>query len=64
MPISNHSPRDKRQRERAQKERQQEKEEKRRLRKEQKVARAAGADPGEDPDLIGIVAGPQPVESK
>lgn len=50
----------KRARERSKQERQQEKDEKRLIRKEQKKQRSDAAIDGEDPDLIGIVPGPQP----
>jgi len=50
---------EKRNRERAQKERHEEKLAERLLRKEQKKDRLAAAEVGIDPDLIGIVAGPQ-----
>ncbi len=50
----------KRRRERAKKEKQKAKAERRALRKEQKAQKSAlPHDLGEDPDLIGIVAGPQ-----
>ncbi len=50
----------KRNRERAQKEKQQEKQEKRALRKEQKKGQNELLDDdGIDPDLIGIIPGPQ-----
>ena len=50
----------KRRRERAKKEKQKAKAERRALRKEQKAQKSAiPRDHGEDPDLIGIVAGPQ-----
>jgi len=50
----------KRQKERNRQEQQQAKAERRKLRREEKGARTPGA-PGEDPDLAGIVPGPQPV---
>jgi hypothetical protein len=50
----------KRSREMAKRERQQEKREDRARRKEQRANRAALVAAGQDPDLIGIVAGPQP----
>ena len=50
----------KRNRERAQKERAQEKLMDRGMRKEAKKERAAKIEAGVDPDLIGIVPGPQP----
>ncbi|RPI27703.1 MAG: hypothetical protein EHM61_07590 [Acidobacteria bacterium] len=51
----------KRQRERAKKEKRQAKEEERALRKEQKARNASDRPlaPGEDPDLAGIIPGPQ-----
>ena len=52
---------EKRNRERAQKERANEKAELRAIRKEEKAIRAASAEDGVDPDLIGIVPGPQPI---
>ncbi len=50
----------KRNRERTKQERQQEKQEKRAIRGEQKKERDLLAADGVDPDLAGIVAGPQP----
>lgn len=50
----------KRDREKARREHQREKEERRKKRQEQKVA--IPRVPGEDPDIAGIVPGPQPVE--
>ena len=50
----------KRQKERERQDRQKAKEEKRRQRKEEKAARVPGED-GEDPDIAGIVPGPQPL---
>jgi len=50
----------KRQREMARRQRQQEKAAKMKKRQEEKSVRAANAPPGEDPDLAGIVLGPQP----
>jgi len=52
----------KRKRERARQERQQEKQEKRSLRKEQRKERERLIESGVDPDLEGIVAGPQPLQ--
>jgi hypothetical protein len=52
----------KRQREMARRQRQQEKATKMQKRQEEKKNRAASAIPGEDPDLVGIVLGPQPRE--
>jgi hypothetical protein len=50
----------KRQKERERQERQRAKAERRKQRKEEKVARLPGAE-GEDPDIAGIVPGPQPL---
>jgi hypothetical protein len=50
----------KRNRERSKQERQQEKQEKRSLRNDQKKERDLLIADGMDPDLIGMVAGPQP----
>jgi hypothetical protein len=50
----------KRQKERARQEKQREKEQKVAERRKDKLARPDGA-PGEDPDIAGIVPGPQPV---
>jgi hypothetical protein len=54
---------EKRRRERAKAEKKEEKARDRVVRKEQRKLNADGsvADDGEDPDLIGIVAGPQPI---
>ena len=52
----------KRQREMARRQRQQEKAAKMQKRQEEKRVRAANAIPGEDPDIAGIVPGPQPRE--
>ncbi len=52
----------KRQREMARRQRQQEKAAKMKKRQEEKSVRAANAIPGEDPDIAGIVPGPQPRE--
>jgi hypothetical protein len=52
----------KRQREMARRQRQQEKAAKMQKRQEEKRVRAANAIPGEDPDIAGIVLGPQPRE--
>ena len=49
----------KRQKERLRQERQKEKEAERKRRKEEKASRPPG-EPGVDPDLVGIVPGPQP----
>jgi hypothetical protein len=50
----------KRQKERNRQDKQREKEAMKQQRKQEKVPRAAGAE-GEDPDLAGMVAGPQPI---
>jgi hypothetical protein len=52
---------EKRRREASRKERQADKTERRAERRRAKDERTAAAAPGEDPDLVGIVAGPQPV---
>ena len=49
----------KRQKERARQDWQREKAEKRKQRREERTARVPG-DPGQDPDIAGIVPGPQP----
>lgn len=49
----------KRQKERERAERQRAKAEKKKARREEKATRLPG-DPGEDPDIAGIVPGPQP----
>lgn len=51
----------KRQKELARRERQQKKERRRELRRAESDARRRSAAPGADPDLAGIVPGPQPV---
>lgn len=51
----------KRNRERSLQERKQEKQEQRAFRKEMKKNRAESLEAGVDPDLLGIVPGPQPV---
>jgi hypothetical protein len=51
----------KRQKERARQDKQREKEEKRRQRRAEGPAPKAPVAPGEDPDIAGIVPGPQPV---
>ncbi len=51
----------KRERERSQREKQQEKDRRRKDRRDGKTGRELGPN-GEDPDLAGIVAGPQPIE--
>ncbi len=53
----------KRQREATQRERQQEKAARRAQRKQQQEPRVPGPE-GEDPDLVGIVPGPQPVKEE
>ncbi len=50
----------KRQKERNRQDKQREKDALKQQRKQEKVPRAVGAD-GEDPDLAGMVAGPQPI---
>ena len=50
----------KRNREQARRERQQEKDQRRAQRAEEKKNRPAGED-GEDPDIAGIIPGPQPI---
>lgn len=60
MGKPNRATQEKRSRERAQKERQQGKKEERALRKGQKKDRSEMLIEGIDPDLIGIVPGPQP----
>jgi hypothetical protein len=50
----------KRQKERDRQERQRAKVEKRKLRKDEKPVRVPGSE-GEDPDIAGIVPGPQPI---
>jgi hypothetical protein len=49
----------KRQKERARQDRQREKEQKRKQRREERTARVPG-EAGQDPDIAGIVPGPQP----
>ena len=51
----------KRQREMARRQRQQEKTARKQQRNEEKKHRAATVPEGEDPDLVGIVPGPQPL---
>lgn len=51
----------KREKERQRQERQREKDAKRKERKAEKADRPAGAE-GEDPDIAGIVPGPQPIQ--
>jgi hypothetical protein len=50
---------EKRRRERSRQESKQQKDADREVRKEQKKLRLENLKPGEDPDLVGIVAGPQ-----
>lgn len=50
----------KRQKERARLDKQREKSEKKRLRRDEPSARAT-AEPGVDPDIAGIIPGPQPI---
>jgi hypothetical protein len=52
----------KRQREMARRQRQQEKTQRKQQRNEEKKARLANVPAGEDPDLVGIVPGPQPLQ--
>ena len=61
MARSNQATQAKRQRERNRVERNQEKQEKRALRSDQKKDRDQSMQDGIDPDLIGIVPGPQPI---
>jgi hypothetical protein len=56
MPHPSH---DKRQKEKRRQDRQREKEDRRKIRKEEKATRPT-QEQGEDPDLAGIVPGPQP----
>jgi hypothetical protein len=51
----------KRQKERARQDRQREKDAKRKERRDEKAAPRAAGEPGVDPDIAGIVPGPQPV---
>ncbi|HEY8038180.1 MAG TPA: hypothetical protein VIF15_00225 [Polyangiaceae bacterium] len=51
----------KRQKERARQDRQREKDAKRKQRRDEKAAPRAAGEPGEDPDIAGIIPGPQPV---
>lgn len=51
----------KRQKERARQERQRGKDAQRKQRRDEKAAPRAAGEPGVDPDLVGIVPGPQPV---
>lgn len=62
MGKPNRATQEKRNRERAQKERKVEKEEQRVLRKEARADRLVFLAQGIDPDLVGIVPGPQPVQ--
>jgi hypothetical protein len=54
----------KRQKELARKEKQREKEERRGARRRERESRAPRAEGGEDPDIAGIVPGPQPREEE
>lgn len=60
MPVNGRPSINKRNREQARRERQQEKEARRAQRAEERKNRPANAD-GEDPDIAGIVPGPQPI---
>jgi len=62
MARPNRATQDKRNRERAKQERQAEKREDRERRKEAREIRAAQIATGEDPDIAGIIPGPQPRE--
>lgn len=59
MARPNRATQDKRNRERAKQERQAEKREERDRRKEERESRATQIAAGEDPDIVGIVPGPQ-----
>jgi len=54
----------KRQREMARRQRQQEKSARKQQRQAEKAARVASVPAGEDPDLVGIVPGPQPLQDE
>ncbi|MBK7583511.1 MAG: hypothetical protein IPI67_25380 [Myxococcales bacterium] len=54
----------KRQKELARQERQRDKAERREQRKSEKEDQKPAVDPGEDPDLAGIVPGPQPLPAE
>jgi hypothetical protein len=60
MPPTQRPSINKRNREQAKREKQQEKAQRRAERAADRQRRGAGADDGEDPDLAGIVPGPQP----
>ena len=60
MPPTQRPSINKRNREQAKREKQQEKAARRAERAEERKTRAASAEEGEDPDLAGIVPGPQP----
>ncbi len=62
MAVPNKAVRNKRDRERSKQEHQQEKREKRAFRSEMKKERDQLTADGIDPDLAGIVAGPQPIQ--
>ena len=63
MSKSNQATQTKRNRERSRQERQQQKQDKRVLRNEQKKERDRSIADGSDPDLAGIMPGPQPKET-
>ena len=58
--LDNQAIRNKKNRERAKKEQQKEKDLKRAMKKEEKKNRTQNGETGEDPDLAGMVPGPQP----
>ncbi len=62
MASNNQMTQKKRARERAQLDRREEKAEKKVSRQDEKAARQALKDSGIDPDLVGIVPGPQPLK--
>lgn len=64
MGRANQATKSKRDRERLKQERQQEKVEKRAQRSELKKERDQQIDDGIDPDLVGIVPGPQPIREE
>ena len=61
MASNTRATQEKRRRERSKKDNHAAKVEDRAVRKEQKKMRMENLKPGEDPDLIGIYAGPQPI---
>jgi hypothetical protein len=61
MPMASNTTFAKRQKERARADKQRAKEEKRRQRRAEGTANRAPLEPGVDPDIAGIVPGPQPV---